>query len=233
MAKSEYVRQKIHICICLFLLLLPLPCAHAADEPGAELVQQYNSLMKQTFATAIDLERHSLNYRLAASKQSILKNLRYGLAQEAGAAGGLALAITSDRELNKGRSNLFRINPVPLDNALKASIATGIVAGSGSAFEIGANTLHAIDGRRRGYDSRFSTRYMAKQAKHFDALLAQLEALVAAHPEHPEYKAALAENAMLKELRNAILDEYSCFAYRVSGYPPTKMSTTHATLPPM
>ncbi|CAN5509238.1 hypothetical protein BH10CYA1_BH10CYA1_40510 [soil metagenome] len=63
----------------------------AQETSELQLNEQYNSLLREILLSGIDLERYSLKYRLAASEQSPLKYLRYGSAQCAGAAGGLAL----------------------------------------------------------------------------------------------------------------------------------------------
>lgn len=182
------------------------------------LRQEYNDLTKEILLTGIDLERFSLNYRLEASKQSVFKYLRYGLAQQAGATGGLAFEVVGVREFDKGRRNPLKVNVPAVNRALKGAEITGIIAGAGSAFELAANSLQAIRSYYHGYDSRSATNYVATHAKRLDELIAKHEALVKAHPDHPAYKAALAEVEVLKTWRDATLSEYSQFHTHIRAY---------------
>lgn len=179
---------------------------------------EYKELSRQVLLDGIALERFSLNYRLEASRQSNLKYLRYGLTQEAGASGGLAFESIAVREFRKARRKPLQLNTKAISRGFKAFEVTGIIAGAGSAFELGANSVRYIRACRHGYDSKAAAKYVVEHSKHLDELMARHQALVAAHKNHPAYQAALADEAMMLALRDSVLSEFSKFHTDVRAY---------------
>lgn len=202
--------------LCNGLLFPPLPC-RAQSSPD-QVENQFHDLTRRILVTGIELERFSLNYRLEGAKQPRFKRLRYFLTQEAGAAGLLALEIVTVDQLNEGRRDPLRINPNALRRALRGVLATAIIAGSGSCFELASNGLLAIKNRRRGFDHRSANKFVASKMKLLDDLLSQREALVKAHSEHPLYATAVLEGDIMRELRNSFAYEYSQFHEDLRGY---------------
>ncbi|CAN5509395.1 hypothetical protein BH10CYA1_BH10CYA1_40520 [soil metagenome] len=97
-------------------------------------------------------------------------------------------------------------------------MVTSIIAGAGSGLELSANSARAFKHYRQGYDTKHATRAIVAKAKHLDELLAQHRVLINAHQDNSAYKATMAENAVITELRNAVLSEYSEFGTTVSAY---------------
>lgn len=194
---------------------LPAEAVAAKDD---NFKSEYKELSRQILLDGIALERFSLNYRLEASRQSNLKYLRYGLTQQAGASGGLAFESIAVREFRKARRRPLQLNTQAISRGFKAFEVTGIIAGAGSAFELGANTVRYIRSCHQGFDSKAAAKYVIERSKHLDELMARHQALVAAHKEHPAYRAALADEAMMLALRDSVLSEFSKFHTDVRAY---------------
>ncbi|MFX7167273.1 hypothetical protein ABTI49_19685, partial [Acinetobacter baumannii] len=82
--------------------------------------------------TGVELERYSLHFRMENGKQPKFRRLRFFLAQEAGAAGGLVFETAGDKQFHKGRSHPLQINKRALHESLTTATTCSIIAGSGS-----------------------------------------------------------------------------------------------------
>ncbi len=204
--------------IIIALLLAAWSPALASDLPdttaaftGDSFSTQYTAVTKKILKNAVEIERFSLNYRLETLKQPKLKKLRYFVAQEAGAAGGLAFEITGLNEYGKGRKRPLTFNKRAFANALKATMITSIIAGSSSAYELGNNTWMGLERRKHGYDSNSAKKFVVEKLKTINELLAQRQQLVNAHKDHPAYERAVAEGEVFCELRDSFLNEFAQF----------------------
>lgn len=180
--------------------------------------QQYSQLTKQILLAGIELERFSLNFRLESAKQPRFRNLRYFLTQETAAATGLGFEIAFVEQANKGRRRPLQVSKPVLHGALTTAMTGAIIGGSGSALELSSNVLQAIKNKRHGFDFKTANKFVVAKLKEIDQLLAQRDALVAAHPEHPGHEGAILEGKILKELRNCFITEYSDFNADTKGY---------------
>jgi len=185
---------------------------------GEDFSQQYTALTKKILLSGIELERFSLNYRMESARQPRFRKLRYFLAQEAGASCGLAFEITGIDQFGTGRRHPLQINQRALRNSLKAAMTGSIIAGSGSCLELAFNALQAVKNKRHGFDSASANRYVVSKLKQIDELLAQRDALVAAHTDHPAYERAVLEGKILKEMRGAFVNEYAHFNANSRSY---------------
>ncbi|MFA6209258.1 MAG: hypothetical protein WCT03_19200 [Candidatus Obscuribacterales bacterium] len=180
--------------------------------------QQYSQLTKQILLAGIELERFSLNFRLESAKQPRFRKLRYFLAQETAAATGLGFEIAFMEQAKKGRRRPLQVSKPVLHGALATAMTGAIIGGSGSCLELSSNMLQAIKNKRHGFDFKTANKFVVAKLKEIDQLLAQREALVAAHPDYPGYQAAVLEGKILKELRNCFIAEYSDFNADTKGY---------------
>lgn len=180
--------------------------------------QQYSQLTKQILLNGIELERFSLNFRLNSAKQPRFRRLRYFLTQETAAATGLAFEIAFLEQAKKGRRRPLQVSKPVLHGALTTAMTGAIIGGSGSCLELSSNMLQAIKNKRNGFDFKTANKFVVAKLKEIDRLLAQREALVAAHPEHPGYEGAMLEGKILKELRNCFIVEFSDFSADTKGY---------------
>jgi len=204
----------------LVLLIIIQPmfyCQVYADET-ADPEQQYRDITKRILLQAIEIERFSLNYRLAGGQQPKFRRLRYFLSQETGAAGGMAFELVATDQLRDGRKRPLKIDTGAIKDSLRASLVSSIIAGSGSGLELASNSLTAVRNKKIGYDSRSATAHVASQMKILDDLLTQRGVLVEAHKDHPAYAAAKCEGTIFREMRNEMLYEYGQFNESITRY---------------
>ncbi|PWT94358.1 MAG: hypothetical protein C5B53_13345 [Candidatus Melainabacteria bacterium] len=202
---------------------MPL-CARAVDTPpsvdvyGADFTQQYTELTKQILLASIDLERFSLNYRLKSAAQPKYRRLRFFLAQETGAACGLAFQTVAIKQFAVGRRRPLKISKPALHGALATIMTGSIIAGSDSCLELGLNGLLALKHRQEGFDPASAKSYVCDKLQQIDQLLAKRDALVQSHPDHPGYSRAVLEGKVLAELRKSFINEFATFNADSKGY---------------
>jgi hypothetical protein len=219
-------RRKSAICLlCLFVLSVflqistePAAQAEIAADNDVQFSQQYAALTKKVILAGVELERFSLKYRLASTKQPKFRRLRFALAQEAGAAGLLAFEVTGVKQFNEGRNHPLQVNLSALHGALATALVGSVIAGSGASLELASNGALAYKNKRLGFDPRTANRFVVAKVKVLDELLNERDALVAAHTDSPAYDRAVAEGKMLRQIRNASLAEYATFHSDVKGY---------------
>jgi hypothetical protein len=190
----------------------------STDVYGADFTQQYTAFTKQVLLAAIELERFSLNYRLKSAAQPKFRRLRFFLAQETGAACGLAFQITAIKQFAIGRRRPLKISKPALHGALATIMTGSIIAGSDSCLELGLNGLMALKHKEEGFDPASANKYVIDKLQRLDQLLAKREALVRAHPDHPGYSRAVLEGKILAELRNAFVNEFATFDADSRGF---------------
>jgi hypothetical protein len=233
--RARYVRPYRHIgsrsvAVWFSLLLIVLQpfvlcsSALALETPSvplsgsAEFTEQYSALTKQLLLKGVELERFSLHYRMESCRQPKFRQLRYFLAQETGASAILAFEITAIKQFHTGRTHPLKISKHALHGAF-ATVMTGeIIAGAGSCIELASNALLAIKNKHEGFDPQSANRFIIAGVSQFDQLLAQRQALVEAHKDHPAYERAVVEGNILKELRKAFINEYANFHADARGY---------------
>lgn len=198
-----------------FTLLLSICITLASSLPSfsqdANFSQQYTAITKKILLKGVELERFSLNYRREATKPPKFRTLRYLGAQEGAAGCLLAFEIGAMEQFNRGRQKLTDLNTNALSRSLTTAMTGSIIGASSSAFELSSNIVHAFIRHRHGFDSHTANRYVASHLKDIDELLAQRAALVAAHQNEPAYARAVAEGAVLQQMRNSFVNEYSKF----------------------
>lgn len=207
------------LCCCLllfpwFIQQLTLPACAADDD----FSRRYTQLTKKIMLSGIEMERYSLKYRLANSRQPRFRRLRYFLGQETGAACGLAFEIVDTEETRKGKRNPLKISQPALKRGLTTAMVGSTIAGAGSAFELTANLAHGIKMRKEGYGSKAANEFIASHLKEIDALLAEREALVSSQPNHPAHERAVVEGRVLACMRDAFVQEYAEFYANTKGY---------------
>jgi hypothetical protein len=94
-----------------------------------------------------------------------------------------------------------------LKGAYTTILTTFCIAGAGSTLELVSNVHHAIENRRHGFDSRSANKFVVSKLTEIDELLAQRGELVDAHADHPAHANAVLEGKILKEMRNAFVNE--------------------------
>jgi hypothetical protein len=195
----------------ILLAASDLSAGASADIRGADFASQYTAISKRILLAGVKLERFSLNYRLETSKRPPLRQVRYVLAQEAGAAGGLAFEITGIKQFGIGRKHPLKLSTKDLKAALLTTGITSTVASASSGFELASNVLAGARRRHNGYDSASATKNVAAQLAEIDRLMLERDALVASHRAEPAYDRAVAEGEVLKQMRAAFVNEYSHF----------------------
>ena len=185
---------------------------------SSDFSSQYTALTKQVLLNGIEMERYSLKFRLESGRQPRTRRERFFAAQETGAACGLAFEIVGDQQLGRGRKHLLQVNKQSLHGALATVMTGSIIAGSGSAMELGANLLQAVKNKHNGYDHASARKYVSAKLKFIDQLLAQRDALVAANSSSPAYERALVEGQILHEMRNCFISEFSQFSTDTRSY---------------
>jgi hypothetical protein len=217
------------IVCCLGLVSGPLPpsaCAQerepaapaSGSEPSAgeaELVARYRDLGRRALRIGIELERFSLNYRLNGTRRSKLMALQFAGTQEAGAAGALAVNILGMREFGAVHSDPEKFNGDNLRKGARAAMITSIIAAAGSTASLSYNTFMAVSNGRKGYSSKHARQFVRERLAELDRLLAEREAIVAAHPEHRYYELAKSEGKILRLMRAAFVLEFSTFLHDV------------------
>ncbi len=183
----------------------------------ADIASSYVAVTKKLMLAAIQLERFSLTYRLENGKRPRLRRLRYFLAQEAGAGGGLAFELIALEQFKRGKTAPLSIDTNSLHKAFTTLTATSIVAGSGSAFELANNTFRAIQLKQKGLDSKSARKYVVSNLKEIDDLLVQREAIATQLPGAARERAVV-EGKVLHELRNAFASEFTEFQTNVRTF---------------
>jgi len=183
-----------------------------------EFSTEYSAITKKIMLASIELERFSLNYRRECLRTSKFRQLRYFAAQEAGAAGALTFEIMAINQFNIGRNHPLKLSTSALRGAFTTSLITSIIAGSGSALELGNDFLDALKHKREGYDSATAKKYVLAKLDEIDKLLSERENIIAANKEQPGYKRAELESQILSQLRNAFIEEFSAFNIDVRSY---------------
>ena len=204
--------------VLLAAAVTPALAATPAGDSSGSLSQQYTDITKKILLGGIDLERFSLHFRTESGKQPKLRRLRYFAAQETGAACGLAFEVVGDEQFGIGRNHPLQVNKLDLHRALATATIGSTVAGSGSCLELALNAMQAVKNKKHGYDHHTANITMIGKLKHVDALLAEREAMVAAHSDQPGYERAVAEGKILKEARKCFIDEYARFSADTAGY---------------
>ncbi len=207
------------ICLSLFLIQC-VPAAYGSEPPAIDA--EYRELTKQVLLELIDLERFSLKYRRDSAKQPFGKRLRYFLAQETGAATGLAYECIAIDQLKDGRKNPLRIDPDALEKGLRTVLVGAVIAGAGSGLELSSNALLAARNYKKGIDSRSANKYMLSGLTKLDGMLTEREGFVNQHSDHPHFKQAMLEGKILRWLRQAVVHEYIQFHKDVRGFRATE-----------
>ena len=184
----------------------------------SNFTEQYTAITKQLLLKGVELERFSLHYRLEAFKQPKFRRLRYFLTQEAGMSCVLAFEIVADKQFGTGKHHPLKVSPSALHGAFATAMTGAIIAGAGSCLELASNALLAIKNKRHGFDPGSANKFVISRMRQFDQLLAERDALVAAHPDHPGYARAVVEGRILHELRSAFINEYGHFHADARGY---------------
>jgi hypothetical protein len=179
---------------------------------------EYSAITKKILLASIQLERFSLHYRRECLRTSKFRQLRYFAAQEAGAAGALTFEIMAINQFNIGRNHPLKLSTSALRGAFTTSLITSIIAGSGSALELGNDFLDALKHKRDGYDPGTAKKYVLAKLAEIDKLLTERENIVAANKEQPGYERAELEGQILNQLRNAFIEEFSAFNIDVRSY---------------
>jgi hypothetical protein len=197
--------------ISAFSLHTAAPAADAENnlEKNDEFSERYRTLTKQALTAGIELERFNLNYSLQSSRQPKWRSLRYSIAQETGAAGILAFESIGDKQFGKGRKNPAGVNQHALRGGLITIVPTSTIAGASSCFELGANVWMAKQNRKLGYDPRSACEYATTRFKLLNELLSEREDFVNAHKDYPAYARAVVEGQILRDLRNAEINEFA------------------------
>jgi hypothetical protein len=198
--------------------VLAIESPGAVDVYGSDFTRQYTALTKQILLKAIGLERFSLNYRMKSDEKPKFRRWRFFLAQEAGASTILAFEIVGDKQLGLGKRHPLKISKRALHDATATALTGSIIAGGDSCLELALNELLAVKHKQEGFDPASSRKSVLSQLKQMDELLAEREAFVQAHPEHPAYSRAVIEGNILRELRKAFLNEFATFQTDAKGY---------------
>ncbi len=211
--------------VCLIIMLLQLvaqsgtiSAASAQASSSRDFSAQYTALTKKILLAGIELERFSLNFRMESAMQPKFRRYTYFLAQETGAATGLAFEVTGTKQFGEGRKRLLRVNLRAVSKSLRAAEVGSIIAASGSCLELSGNLIQAVKNRRHGYDHRSANEFVVSKLKEIDDLLAQRSALVAANLDHPAYERALAEGKVLSLVRDSFINEYRHFSVDTKRY---------------
>lgn len=213
------------LCLVAMIIQTPTPlCAEAVevsastDVYNSDFTQQYTSLTKQILLASVELERFSLNYRLKSSTPPKFRRLRFFLAQETGAACGLAFQAVAIDQFGTGRRHPLKLSKPAVHGALATLMTGSIIAGSDSCLELGLNGLLALKHKQEGYDPASASRTVCNKLQEIDQLLAKRDALVQTHPDHPGYTRAVLEGKVLTELRKAFINEFATFHADARGY---------------
>lgn len=205
------------------LLLMPFQqTAIAYDfqnlEIPAPIISEYRELTRRILLALIDVERFNLRYRRDSAKEPKGKRLRYFLAQETGAATGLAYECVIIDQLQVGRRRPLTINKNALDGGLKTVMIGSIIAGAGSGLELASNSLHALKSHKDKIDSKSANNYISSHIKQIDALILERENFLSQYANHPYFSLAAQEGKILRLMRDAVIFEYSQFHKDIRKY---------------
>lgn len=191
------------------------PASSATDEA---VLKQCHDLTKRILLAEIELERFSLNYRLASMKSPRLVLAQYAGNHEAGIAGGFASAVISTQQAAIGRGNPAQVDDAALRSGLQTSFVTTILSGSSSAVSLASSVVIACRNHRSGLSSAQANRFVQSHLSKIDQMLDERETLVAANSEHPLAPMAVQEGKILRLLRNGCLLEYAKFNRNIRNY---------------
>jgi len=107
--------------------------------------------------------------------------------------------------------SLLTVSSKALHEATATVTTTSIIGGAGSCLELVSNAFLAMRNRSHGFDPRSANNFVATKLTEIDAILAKRDALIQAHSDNPEYPRAVLEGKILRELRNAFVEEYATF----------------------
>jgi hypothetical protein len=192
--------------------------AQPAAEPSEEEVHQLHDLTKRCFLAIVELERYSLNYRLASMNGSKLSLLQFAACQEAGVAGGLASIIGVQRQSALARKNPASVNLDAFRGALRTGISTTILASASSAVALSANMAVAYQNHRRGYSSAEANRFVLSHLAKIDQMLAERDKLIAPYLSYRYAPIPVQVGKILRLLRDGCLVEYANFNRDVRSY---------------
>jgi hypothetical protein len=190
----------------------------SAEAPANQFSNQYTDVTKKILLAGIQLERFSLNYRQESVKQPKFRRIRYFLAQEAGAGGELGFEVTGDVQFNKGRKRPLQISMGALRGSLIGAFVGSVIGGAGSGVELTSNAMLAMKNHRNGFSPREADKFVVGKLKEIDTLLSERERIVSSNADLPTHERAVLEGEILKQLRNAFLDEYSHFHADARGF---------------
>jgi hypothetical protein len=213
---SRFVRTLFIPFLCW--LIVPAHCLAAGETtttPAATtedaFSRQYTETTKRILLSGVELERFSLNYRLEKRRPPLWQKLIFFGSQETGASCGLAFEVAGVQQFGRARHKLLAFNSSSVGNGLRAAETGSTIAASGSTISLVSNAVRYAKGRKHGFDTRAANQFVASRLQQIDQLLAQREALVAAHPQHPAHDRALIEGKILQAMRGTFVNEYAHF----------------------
>jgi hypothetical protein len=217
-----------HPCIsnCIFAILIcQIACfpVFATSEEVLALedpilrMHQIDYLSKQSLLKLVELNRFILRYRLEARKHPPLRNLRYFITQEGGAASFLTLNAVLVPEFAKNLQNPANLNRNHVRAGLETVGAGNIVAGGGSLLELSSNLLRSARNTKRGLDSRAADKCFRQMVDDIDNLIARRDQIAQAYQQDKAYKLIVEEGKALTNLRNFLALMYLHFRQHVAG----------------
>jgi hypothetical protein len=186
----------------------------------SEFEKKYVKLTREILLLGLDFEQYSLNYRINALRDDRTKRVRYFLGQEASAAGAMTAAIIGTDQTYKVIHSPHRVNLRAIKNLNKLGEVTSIIGGASSGIELASNSWHAIKDKAQHRDSKTATKYLTKELREIDTLLAERKALIASSAGQNAAKWAQyeSETKLLDIMRDVVVNEHKNFEITKVGF---------------
>jgi hypothetical protein len=180
---------------------------------SGSISQNVEILSKQVLQDEINLQKFNLALRVNAAKQGRWKGWRYFFSQEGNLglteAGIITTIAERGEHIHDDHAHLNSKNKLANGGTLLGAIGQ-IMAGFGSATELGINEYHAIQAQHQGYGSKEARNTALKLVADVDHKLAERERLIKEQPSSDQEIAELQEHEgkVLADFRDLAVAEF-------------------------
>ncbi len=186
---------------------------------SGHITDNVESLSKDILRDEVKLQRFNLGFRQNNNKQGRWKGWRYFVTQEGNLglteAGLIVGAGERGEHVHGSKAANTSHNKLANGGVMLGAIGN-IVAGGGSALELGINEYHAIEAEQHGYGSKQARDTAVKLVGEIDNKLIQRKHLIEQQPPADKEIAEMQEmeGAVLNDFRDLAIAEFERFSHQ-------------------
>jgi len=189
---------------------------------AAEIVEDHNSsileLTTKILLKEIALERFYLKYKILASQEPKLRDLRYFLGQQASLGLFLSGDIVTIQDSGSHLDNPARLSIPRLKSAIEVEFIGSIIGSASSAAELCSNGFIAWKNCRHKQNPASAQLAMKTRLQEINDLLARREQLVSLERSSPVYDILCTEGQLMQFYRDACVAEFAQIYADVKSY---------------